>query len=79
MSEIPRRQWRQTIARFPSSAGCRSRRWGSTVKAVLRPIRDEKQETASRLRGRLQKILGCVKSKGWRNGFNPAQLDRTGQ
>lgn len=42
------------------------------ILAVLKPIWKSKTETASRLRGRLEKILGAAKVKGLRQGENPA-------
>jgi integrase len=42
------------------------------VEAVLRPIWNEKTETASRVRGRIEKILDWAKVKGFRTGDNPA-------
>lgn len=42
------------------------------VLAILKPIWREKTETASRLRGRLEKILDAAKVKGLRAGENPA-------
>lgn len=42
------------------------------VLAVLKPIWKEKTETASRLRGRLEKILDSAKVRGLRTGENPA-------
>jgi integrase len=43
------------------------------VLAVLKPIWTEKAETASRLRGRIEKVLDAAKAKGFRNGENPAR------
>jgi integrase len=43
------------------------------VEAVLRPIWTRIPETASRLRGRIEVILDFAKSKGWREGENPAR------
>ena len=43
------------------------------VLAVLKPIWTEKPETASRLRGRIEKVLDAAKAKGFRNGENPAR------
>jgi len=40
---------------------------------VLRPIWTDKSETASRLRGRLEKILDAARAKGLRMGDNPAR------
>jgi len=42
------------------------------IEAVLRPIWTEKNETASRVRGRIERILDFAKVKGWRTGENPA-------
>ena len=43
------------------------------VLAVLKPIWTEKAETASRLRGRIEKVLDAAKAKGFRDGENPAR------
>lgn len=43
------------------------------VLAVLKPIWTEKPETASRLRGRIEKVLDAAKAKGRRDGENPAR------
>ena len=43
------------------------------VVAVLQPIWSTKAETASRLRGRIEKILDAAKAKGFRDGENPAR------
>ncbi|CAN7536784.1 tyrosine-type recombinase/integrase [Phyllobacterium sp. LjRoot231] len=43
------------------------------VLKTLRPIWQTKSETASRLRGRVERILAFCKAKGWRSGENPAQ------
>lgn len=42
------------------------------VLAELRPLWSTKQETASRLRGRIEAILDAAKVKGYRSGENPA-------
>jgi hypothetical protein len=42
------------------------------VLAVLRPVWLEKPETASRLRGRVERVLNAAKAKGYRIGENPA-------
>lgn len=42
------------------------------VLAVLEPIWREKTETASRLRGRIEKVLDWAKGRGYRSGDNPA-------
>lgn len=43
------------------------------VLAVLKPIWTTKAETASRVRGRIEKILDAAKAKGFRHGENPAR------
>lgn len=43
------------------------------VLAVLRPIWTLLPETASRVRGRMESILGFAKVQGWREGENPAR------
>lgn len=42
------------------------------VVKVLQPIWLSKQETASRLRGRIEAVLDYSKAMGWRSGENPA-------
>lgn len=43
------------------------------VQAVLAPIWHDKTETASRLRGRIERVLDWAKVKGLREGENPAR------
>jgi integrase len=43
------------------------------VMRVLQPIWKEKTETASRLRGRIEAVLGFATARGWRAGDNPAR------
>lgn len=42
------------------------------VLKVLTPIWQSKAETASRIRGRIERVLDFAKVKGWRTGENPA-------
>jgi integrase len=42
------------------------------VLAILKPIWTEKNETASRLRGRIEVVLDAAKAEGLRTGENPA-------
>lgn len=46
------------------------------VLAVLKPIWTEKPETASRLRGRIEKVLDAAKAKGHRSGEKPVSVAR---
>jgi integrase len=43
------------------------------VLKVLKPIWASRTETASRLRGRIEKVLDWAKARGYRNGKNPAR------
>lgn len=43
------------------------------VMLVLEPIWQTKTETASRIRGRIEKILAYAKTRGYRSGENPAR------
>jgi integrase len=43
------------------------------VLAVLKPLWTSKAETASRLRGRIEKVLDAAKAKGFRDKENPAR------
>jgi integrase len=43
------------------------------ILAVLKPIWTTKAETASRVRGRIEKVLDAAKAKGFRTGENPAR------
>jgi integrase len=45
----------------------------SSVLRVLEPIWKEKPETASRVRQRIERVLGWAKVRGYRDGENPAQ------
>jgi len=43
------------------------------VLAVLQPVWQTKPETASRLRGRIERVLDAAKVRGWRTGENPGR------
>jgi integrase len=43
------------------------------VLSVLKPLWNEKPETASRVRGRIERVLDAAKAQGLRNGENPAR------
>jgi integrase len=68
-------QWRQTLG----DSYCQSLRpkrvsqiTTEDVLKVLTPVWTAKSETASRLRGRIERVLEYAKVKGWRSGENPA-------
>lgn len=42
------------------------------ILEVIRPIWDTKQETASRVRQRIERVLDAAKAQGLRTGDNPA-------
>lgn len=67
-------QWRSTLETY--AASIRPKRVSlidtDDVLKVLEPIWQEKSETASRLRGRIERVLDFAKAKGWRQGENPA-------
>lgn len=43
------------------------------VLGILKPIWETKNETASRTRGRIERVLDAAKAKGYRSGENPAR------
>jgi hypothetical protein len=45
------------------------------ILKVLKPIWISKPETASRLRGRIEKVLGWATAMKYRSGENPADWD----
>lgn len=75
-NEKHRYQWKQTLG-DAYCASIRSRRIDEiTVEDVLRilqPLWQAKQETASRLRGRIERVLDAARAKGLRTGENPAR------
>jgi integrase len=70
-----RQQWRMTLTRYASAlSGLSLDAIGTDeVLSVLRPIWNEKPETASRLRGRIERVLDAAKARGLRSGENPAR------
>lgn len=69
-----RAQWRMTLTDY--CAPIRSKPVAdiatADVLAILKPIWQTKPETASRLRGRIERVLALAKVRGWRTGENPA-------
>ena len=70
-----RAQWRTTLEE--DAAALRPLRVDkiqtADVLAVLQPIWTTKPETASRLRGRIERVLDAAKAQGYRDGENPAR------
>ena len=67
-------QWRMTLTVYaePLRAKHVDKIETADVLAVLQPIWQAKPETASRLRGRIERVLNAAKAKGYRTGENPA-------
>jgi integrase len=74
-NEKHKAQWKSTLATYASPLRAKPVDTIATddVLAVLKPIWTEKAETASRLRGRIEKVLDAAKAKGFRQGENPAR------
>ncbi|MGD9667803.1 MAG: tyrosine-type recombinase/integrase [Hyphomicrobiaceae bacterium] len=74
-NEKHRAQWRTTLTTY--CAPIRSKPVDAIqtadVLAILSPIWRSKAETASRLRGRIEKVLDAAKAHGFRTGENPAR------
>lgn len=73
-NEKHRSQWRMTLTDYcgPIAGKRVSQIDTADVLKVLKPLWREKQETGSRLRGRIERVLDFAKVKGWRSGENPA-------
>jgi integrase len=69
-----RQQWQNTLANDAAPLMPRPIDAIDTVDvlAVLKPIWQTKPETASRLRGRIERVLNYAKTLGYRDGENPA-------
>ena len=74
-NEKHKAQWKSTLETYAGSLRSKSVDTIGTddVLAVLKPIWTVKSETASRVRGRIEKVLDAAKAKGFRNGENPAR------
>ena len=70
-----RAQWKTTLATYAAPLWNKPVDTISTddVVGVLKPIWTSKAETASRVRGRIEKVLDAAKAKGFRQGENPAR------
>lgn len=73
-SPVHRHQWRQTLEVQAASLWTMPVAMIDTeaVLRVLRPIWNEKPETAKRIRGRVERILNAARAAGHRTGENPA-------
>jgi integrase len=68
-------QWRMTLTEYAAPLRPLPVANVSTddVLAVLKPLWSAKPETASRLRGRIERVLDAAKARGLRTGDNPAR------
>ncbi|WP_081691509.1 tyrosine-type recombinase/integrase [Cucumibacter marinus] len=69
-------QWRMTLGdAYCSSIRSKAVAEISTedVLGILQPIWQSKNETASRIRGRIERVLDAAKAAGFREGENPAR------
>src|SRR3954468_16605641 len=74
-NEKHKAQWKSTLETYAAALRARPVDTIDTddVLAVLKPIWTKKAETASRVRGRIEKVLDAAKAKGFRDGENPAR------
>src|SRR6516225_10568219 len=74
-NEKHKAQWKSTLATYAASLRDKPVDTITTddVLAVLKPIWTTKAETASRVRGRIEKVLDAAKASGYRQGENPAR------
>jgi integrase len=74
-NEKHKAQWKSSLATF--AAPLRDKPVDAIgtndVLAILKPIWTTKPVTASRVRGRIEKVLDAAKAKGFRDGENPAR------
>jgi integrase len=70
-----RAQWRMTLTEYAASLRRKPINEIATedVLSVLKPLWTEKPETASRLRGRIERVLDAARAAGHRAGENPAR------
>ena len=71
-----RQQWRNTLKTYgkPMAKVPIAHVDTDDVLRCVQPIWRKKPETASRVRGRIEKVLDAAKAKGLRSGENPARL-----
>jgi integrase len=74
-SEKHKAQWKSTLENYAAPLRAKPVDTITTddILAVLKPIWIAKAETASRVRGRIEKVLDAAKAKGLRSGENPAR------
>lgn len=71
-----KQQWRNTLTTYasPTVGNLAVAAVGTTeVMRILEPLWRAKPETASRVRGRIERVLDWAKARGYRDGENPAR------
>ncbi len=73
-NEKHKTQWRMTLTVYAEPLRDKpvDKIETADVLAVLQPIWQTKPETASRVRGRIERVLNAANAKGYRTGENPA-------
>lgn len=68
-------QWKMTLTKYakPIRRKALDEITTDDILGILKPIWETKNETASRLRGRIERVLNAAKARGLRTGENPAQ------
>ena len=68
-------QWQMTLRDYAAPLRCLpvDRITTDDVLSTLKPLWNDKHETASRLRGRIERVLDAAKAQGLRSGENPAR------
>lgn len=74
-NEKHRKQWKMSLTKYAAPLRDKPLNEITTedVLGVLKPIWETKNETASRLRGRIEHVLSAAKVQGYRTGDNPAE------
>jgi integrase len=74
-NEKHKAQWKSTLETYAAPLRAKPVDTITTddILAVLKPIWTVKPETASRVRGRIEKVLDAAKAKGYRESENPAR------
>jgi integrase len=74
-NERHKAQWAMTLTRYAAPLRPKALNEISTddILGVLQPLWLKRPETASRLRGRIERVLDAAKAKGLRSGENPAR------
>jgi integrase len=74
-NEVHRGQWAMTLTRYTEEIRSMPVNMIDTAEVlrVLKPIWQKRPETASRLRGRIERVLDAAQARGFRKRENPAR------